>query len=146
MIQHGHRRAWHQPEFIEWKLDALNFTALDQDQFINFRCPIYPDDHVVERAYDLNNMTNATRPAHKLVPLLWNLMELGDLPTALHSPCCSQFAVTKQAIRQRDHTWWEKFRRPMMEDLGWPELDNNNQWGFVYEQMWHVAFGMNPWL
>lgn len=152
---HGHRRAWHQPEPLPMKIAALNLKALDQEGYINLRCGTAPG---CQKKWYMNMHQRPSgdwRPAATHLPQFWRMLFQDDLgspdemmpaPEELGVACCAQFAVTKQAIRNKSLGFWNKMRRPLERDLEEfrDELGDGLDsyvMGLLYEKLWHVVFG-----
>lgn len=59
------------------------------------------------------------------------------VPKKIAAPCCAQFAVSKQRVRERRLETWERLRRWLIEtDV------ESGQAGKVLEWTWHLWFGM----
>lgn len=160
---HGHSRSWHQIEPIGWKLDALNYTALDNESYVSLRCMDLPGCRPRWYLNATSTPKGDDRVQAKLMPGFWRTMfpqlpgayndssilqywGLGPAPSEIGAPCCAQFAVTRAAIHLRPLEFWRAFRRPLERDLSeyrtsiGPELDS--YWiGVLYEAVWHMVFG-----
>ena len=138
---HGHFRAWHQPESITSKIRALNLTALEEEQFINFRCSNNPGCGPGTAV----NPINPVQPALKYILPFWNSIvgEQEPLPH-IRAHCCAQFAVTKKAILSRPREQWIRARAPLLRDLveypPWGPTQDGYTVGMLYEYTWHLLF------
>ena len=151
VFTHGHERSWHQAEPIVPKLEGLNLTALDQDHYISMRCNHSPTCHLHD-PINLNEMESEDRIYVSEIPKFWQyaglgeFLQLGDkLPDRLSAPCCAQFAVTREAVLRRSLDWWKRYRQPLLNGKVYKHRPMDTwDWGMMYEKLWHVAFGMDP--
>lgn len=61
-----------------------------------------------------------------------------DIPEALGSVCCSQFAVSRARIRERPRADYVR----MLDWAANTNLPNGYGVGWVFEKIWQVVFGM----
>lgn len=145
---HGHNKSWHQLEPLQFKIRALNLTALDEEGYINLRC----EDMAGCELRPFIDTTVGNWDGEKHLREFWDWM-LPDveLPRYLSYKCCGQFAVSKKAIQGRRLDQWIKVREPLLlsdEEVGqyaWGKgtQDVQFEWlvGTYYEKFWHVLFG-----
>ncbi|KAK4946375.1 hypothetical protein LTR10_014573 [Elasticomyces elasticus] len=60
------------------------------------------------------------------------------IPDKVSSPCCAQFAVTREMVHRWPVTKYEQMRQFMWKETGWNMV---TKMGIVFEYMWHVIFG-----
>jgi hypothetical protein len=132
---HGHERSWHQQEYLQQKVRALNLTALDEENYISLRCgvqmgcekqPYIDTQHV--------NWSGEERMCD-----FWHTITGEPCPRYVSYKCCAQHAVTRRAVRKRSKDAWVKIRDPIMHE----PVDN---WltGMFYEKFWHMLLGAGP--
>lgn len=130
---HGHERSWHQQAHMQQKIRALNLTALDEENYISFRCgnqqgcekqPYLDTQHV--------NWSGEAGLCH-----FWKTITGERCPRYVGYKCCAQFAVTRQAVLARSKAQWTKARAPLMG----PDPVDNWLTGMLYEKVWHMLFG-----
>ncbi|KAI1610042.1 hypothetical protein EDD36DRAFT_422114 [Exophiala viscosa] len=112
-------------------------------------------DHVVEEGYATLRCNWKICPETTVEPLLghqdstWESHGLWaqafseffpnqTIPSKVSSPCCAQFAVTREAVHQWPVTKYEQIREFMWARGGWEMV---TKMGIVLEYMWHVIFG-----
>ncbi|KAI9713341.1 MAG: hypothetical protein M1828_001434 [Chrysothrix sp. TS-e1954] len=61
-----------------------------------------------------------------------------DVPREVGAPCCAQFAVSRQRIRQRSVFYYERLRQWI-----WDSELLAGRSGRILEYMWHIAFGQS---
>ncbi|KAJ5535992.1 hypothetical protein N7513_009178 [Penicillium frequentans] len=62
-----------------------------------------------------------------------------DIPEVIGTPCCAQFAVTREQVLARPLSDYEHYYRWLMDT----QLDDETS-GRVFEYLWHVIFGQDP--
>jgi len=62
-----------------------------------------------------------------------------SVPERVGTPCCSQFAVSRDQVRKRPQSDYLRYRRWLLET----ELGSDIS-GRVMEYMWHMFFGKDP--
>lgn len=137
---HGHREAWHQEDDIVRIIRGLNLISLARQGYISLRCDWYPScpaemrpvhgDAIVWGPGVHRKSTEAAIAGN------WKLLFPGvKLPETIASPCCAQFAVTRQAILRRPKTDYERLRDWLMGSLLEDDIS-----GRVLEKLWAYIF------
>ncbi|KAI1332835.1 hypothetical protein F5Y16DRAFT_127703 [Xylariaceae sp. FL0255] len=141
ILIHGHETSWHVEDMFNrsmtFALSHLDLNEILQRQYFNLRvrwdgaCPAWnttferrPDDpEKPEKLYEAFSENFATY----------------DVPEMLGGPCCSQFAVTRDAIRRNSQA---QYRRTMdwFMQTGWDDSIT----GRVWEHMWPWLFTGEP--
>lgn len=144
---HGHYRAWHQQAPISAKVRALNLTALENENYISFRCE---DSMGCEHKPFIDTKTVEWEGERHMRKFWSYILPNSELPRYLSYKCCAQHAVTARAIRTRSKQDWIRVREPLLRDLA--DLEAKEEWaqnpplneyllGSWYEKLWHVLLG-----
>ncbi|KAJ5673302.1 hypothetical protein N7507_002429 [Penicillium longicatenatum] len=136
---HAHRYAEH-IEFEEQD-NALAVQRLQLDYvrkvgYANLRCdwsPGCPDEVYPFR--QLAGRTTEIAFAGAWIKIFNNT----DIPEVIGTPCCAQFAVTREQVLARPLSDYEHYYRWLMET----QLDDETS-GRVFEYLWHIIFGQDP--
>lgn len=138
---HGHLDAWHQEADAVALVRALSLPTLRSQHYVALRCDWFP------------SCPAELRPvAHDAVPwgpgvnreaTEWAVAEAwgelfpgeGDVPETLASPCCAQFAVTREAVRRRGVEDYVRMREWLV-GTGLPDDVS----GRVFEKVWAYMF------
>ena len=138
---HGHFEAWHQGDDIVSQVTSLNRYALARQGYISLRCDWYPScpaeirpiDHDAVAWEAVDAFRNDTEFA---IAENWNQMFPGEpLPRTIASPCCAQFAVTRQAVLRRPKADYERLQDWLMDTLLVDQVS-----GRVLEKLWAYIF------
>lgn len=137
---HGHREAWHQEDDIVKLIQSLNRIALARQGYISLRCDWYPSCPAEIRPIHHDSVVwgpNATRKGTELaIEGNWRfLFPDVKIPNTIASPCCAQFAVTRQAIMKNPKSDYERLRDWLMGSLLEDYLS-----GRVLEKLWAYIF------
>lgn len=141
---HGHRDAWHQEGDILPLIQDLDLVTLARVGYTSLRCDWYPScpaemrpvhhDAVVWGPGVHRKSTEAAIAGN------WKLLFPDDkLPTTLASPCCAQFAVTRQTIIRRPKSDYERLRHWLLDSLLQDDVS-----GRVLEKLWAYIFLGEP--
>ena len=149
---HGHRRgyptAWHTDALdydIVNTLHALNVTYVQQEGYANLRCNLNPGcSKVIEPYKQASAFGPLTRDDTAEVVWLevWKdlFVDISDeAPLQIGSPCCAQFAASRDSILRRPHHDYVKYHRWLMSTPLSDEIS-----GRVMEYAWHMMFGKSP--
>lgn len=141
---HSHRagfpRAWHSEFADHSNIRAVRMLQTDfvrRTGYANLRCahgPGCPDEVQPFRPPD------PARPQEPAFPSAWRAMfNNSDVPEVIATPCCAQFAVSRDQVWMHPLSSYLRFQRWLMET----ELDDDAS-GRVMEYMWHIIFGRDP--
>ncbi|KAJ5834342.1 hypothetical protein N7447_000368, partial [Penicillium robsamsonii] len=125
------------------QLPSLRFEAVNRKGFVNLRCLAIPGcldglhPSIIQQT-DIDNKY-LTDNFPQIWPEIFGL-DLGTAPLQLGHHCCEQFAVTKQRIRQRR---WSDYDR-MIQWIARARWSDSYGVGWLMEKLWHVIFGMPP--
>ncbi|WPG97652.1 Hypothetical protein R9X50_00043200 [Acrodontium crateriforme] len=138
IFMHAHRWSWHNNELME--LDSAEMVRLLSPQrvtregYMNLRChwepgcPTWLHPGAVHRSYD--------RPEEWLVADSWAEIFPNDpIPTVLAQPCCAQFAVSRDRIRELPKQRYVSIRDWLIRT----ELTDYLS-GRVFEYVWQYIF------
>ncbi|RMZ34616.1 hypothetical protein D0859_01262 [Hortaea werneckii] len=141
---HGHLEAWHQEDTAVNLIHSLNRNQLARAGYISLRCDWFPSCPAELRPKDHDAVVWGNKGLHqdteKAVAQSWRqLFPYEELPETIASPCCAQFAVTRQAILRRSKADFEHMRQWLIETLMTDELS-----GRVFEKLWAYIFTGEP--
>ena len=114
----------------------LNLDYVQMQKYVNLRCrtnvgcadPVQPfrDPPALDEDRIEHHMAEA-----------WLFM-FGDIPVPekISTPCCAQFAVSKQQILTRSKEEYERYLTWLVET---PLSDDMS--GRIFEYLWHIIFG-----
>ncbi|KAJ5272299.1 hypothetical protein N7478_007424 [Penicillium angulare] len=136
---HAHRTSSH-VEFDEQDnvltVQRLQLDYVKQMGYANLRCdwgPGCPDE-----VYPFRQM--AERTTEIAFAGAWiGIFNNTDIPEVVGTPCCAQFAVTREQVHARPLSDYEHYHTWLMET----ELDDETS-GRVFEYLWHIIFGQDP--
>ncbi|MCJ1436600.1 hypothetical protein MMC27_005980 [Xylographa pallens] len=145
LFLHSHRdgefRAWHVDNEAHDNVESVQALRLDYVAvagYVNLRCGLLPGcNHEVQpfRSPPVDGL-EVEHAMHDA----WKAMFPGEaLPHEIGVPCCAQFAVSKQQIRARPKTDYERYRNWIRET----QLHDRTS-GRVMEYLWHIIFGKEP--
>ena len=137
---HGHRSAWHQEDDIVPLIGDLNRVALARQGYISLRCDWYPscprEMRPVQHDAVIWGPGVHTKGTEAAIHGNWKLLFPDEqIPGTLASPCCAQFAVTRQTIIRRPKADYERLRRWLIGSLLEDDLS-----GRVLEKLWAYIF------
>ena len=138
---HPHRdgffSGWHTDTALHSNVDALrdlNLSFVEAQGYVNLRCNWNPGCRDADRNNEHVNaeiwadVFEGTSTPQRLVPF----------PEQVGQACCAQFAVSKEAVRKRPRTDYERMREWLLTT----ELSDRKS-GRVMEFLWQVVFGMD---
>ncbi|CAI7571756.1 unnamed protein product [Penicillium viridicatum] len=130
----GHVEFWEQDNVLT--VQRLQLDYLRQVGYLNLRCdwnPGCPDE--VQPFRQMAGRTTELAFAGAWMRIFNNT----DVPEIVATPCCAQFAVTRNQVLQRPRSAYESYHNWLMTT----ELDDETS-GRVFEYIWHVIFGQDP--
>ncbi|KAJ5084457.1 hypothetical protein NUU61_009036 [Penicillium alfredii] len=144
---HANEDQWHNDLFgpsTKAVLKSLRLEAVDAKGYVNLRCefepgcptsihPHNPTPHDIE--------TKDTRAYVSQIYMDLFAVPLQQVPDHLGAICCAQFAVSRDRIRQRPKSDYQR----MLNWVDGPsaEIVDSFGVGWVFESLWHVVFGMD---
>jgi hypothetical protein len=143
IFTHGQDYAWHIDEILEQStanaINKLDLNEVVRRQYVNLRvswknaCPTWMNTSIELYSREYDPMLKAEEPLMK--GAFQNIFLNTTVPIILAQPCCSQFAVTKEAIRSvpRERylaaiTWLEN--TPLPSEMS----------GRIWEHLWQYLF------
>ncbi|KAJ5146550.1 Protein of unknown function DUF3431 [Penicillium bovifimosum] len=130
----GHVEFWEQDNVLT--VQRLQLDYLRKVGYLNLRCdwsPGCPDEVQPFRQ-------TAGRTTELAFAGAWlRIFNNTDVPEIVATPCCAQFAVTREQVLQRPRSDYESYHRWLMTT----ELDDETS-GRVFEYLWHIIFGQDP--
>lgn len=145
---HAHRSGWPTAWHTEGPyhdsvrmLKALRLEAVQQRGYTNLRCshaPGCPDE-----VQPFRQPVAERKAAELAFPYVYSeffgtpFSVMEEEIKVVAAPCCAQFAVTGERIRQRPREEYERFRL-ILERL---YMDDDTL-GRILEYLWHIIFGM----
>ncbi|KAJ5469817.1 hypothetical protein N7530_007174 [Penicillium desertorum] len=130
----GHVEFWEQDNVLT--VQRLQLDYLRQVGYLNLRCdwdPGCPDE--VQPFRQMAGRTTELAFAGAWIRIFNNT----DVPEIVATPCCAQFAVTREQVLQRPRSDYESYHHWLMTT----ELDDETS-GRVFEYIWHIIFGQDP--
>ncbi|KAJ5104341.1 hypothetical protein NUU61_001688 [Penicillium alfredii] len=142
---HGGRYQWHNDNPLYDSVISIRDLNLDfvlEAGYVNLRCAwavgcpaeLEPARYYRERPDDPLHSTAMVYPDQFL-----ELFPGVQLPEVVGVPCCSQFAVSREAIQSRSREDYVRIRQWLIDST----LQMGTS-GRVLEYMWHILFGKSP--
>jgi hypothetical protein len=138
IFMHSHQTAWHNDDLLDKDaakmIGRLSAERVQREGYMNMRChwePGCPDwmhPGVVEPDINKQEETQLARSWSELFPM-------DTIPNVLAQPCCAQFAVSKDRIRQLPKSKYVFYRDWLLRT---PLSDYIS--GRVWEYVWHYLF------
>ncbi|PSN68659.1 hypothetical protein BS50DRAFT_571877 [Corynespora cassiicola Philippines] len=119
-------------------LQDLNVDFIQSSGFANLRC--MAQTGCQHRILPMRKPPNEFRTLEVNMAKAWDGIFGNDqVPLELGTPCCSEFAVSRDQIQKRKvdeyERYWEWLNKTIMDD---------DTGGMVFEYLWHVIFGKEP--
>jgi hypothetical protein len=140
----GYPEAWHTDSpgggySNVLSLQRLNIDFVQRNGYANLRCLASPGCNPPE-VLPFRDPPEAHRTIEAAMPQAWReLFGNTDVPHELATPCCAQFAVSREQVLKKPLEEYRKYYRWLMES---PLKDETS--GRVFEYLWHVIFGQSP--
>lgn len=139
---HAHPKAWHDNYLLDMStplmIRNLNFEKVNKEGYMNLRCHWNPGC-----PSGLNPMATEFDPDKKEeleVKGAWaELFPFDALPEKLAQPCCSQFAVTRERIRNLPRERYVHFRDWLLKT----DLEDYIS-GRLFEYFWQYMLNSSP--
>jgi hypothetical protein len=129
----AHVEFWEQDNVLT--VQRMQLDHLRQAGYLNLRCdwsPGCPDE--VQPFRQMAGRTTELAFAGAWLRIFNNT----DVPEIVATPCCAQFAVTREQVLQRPRSDYESYHRWLMTT----ELDDETS-GRIFEYLWHIIFGQD---
>ncbi|EPE10845.1 hypothetical protein F503_05940 [Ophiostoma piceae UAMH 11346] len=140
LFHHGHRHGWHQALDSPDEVRRLRVEYVQKKGYVSLRCLPGCENVIALADYAVDQ---SLFPGHgravQLTSLLDDFLDRDDgerVPVRLASPCCAQFAASREAIQRRPRAWWVSLRKWLIET---PLLSMDS--GRLMEYTWHVWLG-----
>ena len=145
LFLHSHRDGWP----AAWHTDTMDYNNVDSvralqrqwvlDQgFVNLRCQTSPGCPA-----EMQPFRNPPKPGNtgeKHYADAWEqLFGNTDVPEIIGAPCCSQFAVSREAVLKRPLTDYQRMYNWVLNNDLPDEVTSN-----IMEYSWHIIFGKEP--
>lgn len=133
----GYPAAWHN--------DASNYDNVNSlralNGYANLRCiwiPGCPDEIHPHREHP--KVVDDCESTEQALASVWPLFFAPQaVPSIIGTPCCAQFAVSRDQIRKRPLPEYVRYHDWLMKiDL------SDEVSGRVFEYLWHIIFGQDP--
>lgn len=140
----GYPAAWHNDasnyDNVN-SLKALNIDFVQRNGYANLRCiwiPGCPDEiHPLrEPPKDVDDGESTEQAMASVWPLFFAPQAV---PSIIGTPCCAQFAVSRDQIRNRPLLEYVRYHDWLVKT----ELSDDVS-GRVFEYLWHIIFGQDP--
>lgn len=138
LFLHGHRYQWHNDEPLYDHLpliSAINTSYVVEVGYTALRCTWYPGCPVNLRPTELQHHEDPWSYEREFAAAWSALFPDEAMPEAVGAPCCAQFAVTGDVIRQRPVDAYERLRTWLWST----ELEQHKS-GRILEYVWHILF------
>ncbi|KAL1304387.1 hypothetical protein AAFC00_003387 [Neodothiora populina] len=139
IFMHAERYQWHNddPDYDGQRmLSRMNISHVRAQGYTSLRCawnigcPIE-----VRPENDLGTIHHPPKAGQIYKPSFEELFPETDVPGIVGSPCCAQFAVSKEAIRSRPRSDYERYRQWILKTDQADELS-----GRFLEYAWHSSY------
>ncbi|KAH4859922.1 hypothetical protein HBH70_012530 [Parastagonospora nodorum] len=137
----GYPIAWHtdnEEHSNVVSLKTLNLNFIQSNGYANLRCN--PEPGCPNEVMPFRDPPEDHRTIEAAMPDAWrDLFNNTNVPQVLATPCCAQFAVSRDQVQKRSLEEYKKYYTWLMET---PLKDETS--GRVFEYLWHVLFGQDP--
>lgn len=138
----GYPMAWHTDADDYSNVNSLRTLRIEHVQksgYVNLRCNGNPG--CPEEILPFREPRDEARTAEIHFAEVWRQLfdersAEGEVPQVVATPCCAQFAVSRDQVLKRPKEQYQHFHRVLMEST----LDDEVI-GRVYEYLWHIMFG-----
>lgn len=137
----GFPKAWH-TDAEDYSnvnsLETLNIDFVRRNGYANLRCIAIPG--CPDEIQPFREPFDEGRTAEHAFAEVWKyLFENDNVPNTVATPCCAQFAVSKEQVLERPRKFYVRAHQWLQST----PLDDDTS-GRVYEYMWHIIFGQEP--
>jgi hypothetical protein len=135
---HSDRFAWHDNDIFNNDLvtmiNSLSNEHVIRNGYVNLRCGLIPG---CRDGMKLDIISfDKDKPEQNVMAESWNdLFPEVEVPKVLKAPCCAQFALSRERIRSRPLSDYERYRDWLLHT---PEPDHIS--GRIFEHLWHYIF------
>lgn len=139
---HPHKITWHNNILLNldtaFTINRLSDARVAREGYFNARChhdPGCPDWLHLDRPEDEWDLIKKTEERFFTSDLWQELHPGAPFPSSISQPCCAQFAVSKDRIRTRPRTEYERYREWLLAT----ELPDDIS-GRIMEYTWQYIF------
>jgi len=138
IFMHSHRFAWHNDDLLNWDasemIKRLSGERVQRQGYMNMRCHWIPG--CPEWIHPGRIEPDHEKLEQSLMADAWaELFPLKPIPDILAQPCCSQFALSRNKIRELPRETYSHFRDWILRsDI------RDSMSGRVFEYLWQVIF------
>ncbi|KAF2731032.1 hypothetical protein EJ04DRAFT_514865 [Polyplosphaeria fusca] len=145
VFAHAHRKAWHNNFLLDLDtaitIKRLRDERVARQGYMNLRCHLDPGCpnwiHVDRAKVDFDDFRKPEE--QRFSPELFQSMFPGHRPPpVLSQPCCAQFAVSSERIRDNSKKLYEHLRNWLLDT----HLEDKDS-GRIFEYMWQYLFTRN---
>ncbi|KAF2000924.1 hypothetical protein P154DRAFT_522186 [Amniculicola lignicola CBS 123094] len=116
-------------------LETLNIQHVQKEGFANLRC--MGNAGCINEMLPFRDPPDEFRTLEVAMPKAWeDLFKNTDVPEKLASPCCAEFAVSRDQVKKRGVEEYLKYWSWLHET----KMDDDTA-GYVFEYIWHIIFG-----
>jgi hypothetical protein len=119
---------------------SLNLDYVQRTGFANLRCMLGPGCPAEIMPFREEWESDPLRPQERAMAGAWKeLFRSENVPQIIATPCCAQFAVSRDQVSKRERAEYMRFATWLM-DTSYNDFTS----GRVFEYLWHVIFGREP--
>jgi hypothetical protein len=138
IFMHATADGWHNNDLLEGSspamLRALSSRKVIRDGYFNLRCHLSPG--CSDQVHQLSEEAAIENPKLAAFTTAWReLFPTEAMPAMLRAPCCSQFAVSRERIRELPLKQYEFFRDWVLETK-----IEDSQLGRIWEYLWQYVW------
>ncbi|KAF2087456.1 hypothetical protein K490DRAFT_42281 [Saccharata proteae CBS 121410] len=137
----GYPVAWHTdaPGYSNVaSIKSLNIDFVQRNGYANLRCIFIPG--CPDEVQPFREPRDETRTIETNMPAAWfDLFNTTDVPSVIATPCCAQFAVSRDQVLKRPWEDYKKYHTWLLDT----SLDDDTS-GRIFEYLWHIIFGQDP--
>lgn len=137
----GWPKAWHTDNNNYDNAEALsrlNINFVQRNGYANLRC--IADPGCPAEIQPFRDPPEDHRTVEHVMPKAWEeLFGNTRVPSIIATPCCGQFAVSREQVLKRQRDEYEAY----LDWLRRTPLDDETS-GRVFEYLWHIIFGRAP--
>lgn len=121
-------------------IKALKIDFIQRTGYANLRCILSPGCPAEIQPFRPIEEMDPLRPQERAMVGAWaELFGNDNVPKVIATPCCAQFAVSRDQVIKRSRDEYKRFLKWLLDT----PLDDFTS-GRVFEYLWHVIFGREP--
>jgi hypothetical protein len=141
---HAHQTAWHNNDLLgsdaARMIKSLSSPYVLRHGYVNARCHWDPGCPDWMHPFDPSNRTDISKPEEReLAAAFAEIFPGRPIPETMATPCCAQFALSKEAVRRVPLDELQRYRDWILKT---PLHDVIS--GRVWEYLWHYVFANSP--